>query len=1361
MIDNFLETTASYVPGLVLHRIVAGQEHRGSEVERVAGAVLFSDISGFTMLAEQLARQGPAGAELLSQTLNSYFGQLIALITEHGGDVLKIAGDALVAFWPAGDESLARAALRASQCGLAAARKLTGYPAAQNIRLTSKMGIGVGDIVVIHVGGVRDRWELVFAGSPLVEMGLAEELAQPGNVVLSPAAWGLIRDFCQGDEIEGSHVRLDAIARELPPRPALIKPPTGEHHSALRRYIPGAILSRLDAGQGDWLAELRPVTVLFVNLSDLDPARPEALERTQEVVRALQSTLYRYEGSVNKLSVDEKGLVLVAAFGLPPLAHEDDAARGIQAAQDMQKQLHRLGVRNAIGVTTGRVYCGEIGWTRRREYTVIGDSVNLAARLMQAAPDGILCDAATQHAARKRLRFAALPAVMVKGKAEPVAVFQPTGESAARGGSRPLFGRTAERARFECCLNELAAGRGGLLVIEGEAGIGKSRLIEDLIESAQARGVGTLFGEASAIERTTPYFVWRAVASRLLGLEGLEDVDERREQALERLRDDPELRERAPLLNPLVPIDLPETDLTAAMTGPGRAEGLHEVLIRLIQNEAENAPTLLILEDAHWLDSASWSLALAASRRVRGLLIVIGTRPLVESLPDDCRTLIESSRAVRLHLETLDALDAAALACDRLGIDALPAAAAELIASKAQGHPLYCEELAYTLRDKGLIVIREGACAAAPNADWKNVAFPDSVQGAITQRIDRLPPPLQLTLKAASVIGRQFTLSLVQDIIPDEVEKPRLPGYLDELVTLDFTLIDTPDPDLTYLFKHAIIQETTYHLLTIDQRRRIHQRIASWFEATHADDLSAHYALLAYHWDRAGDAERAIEYLEKAGAQALRDGAYQEAVGFYGEAIALDNRGAIDGRFTADRKSARARWEGKIGEAYLGMGRLAESRTHTESALRLLGTPVPTGRVRLIGHHAVQIFFQALHRLWPARFVGCARQPRELLRQKARGFDVIFHVCYHRQEVPLGIYAALRALNLAEGAGPSPELARSYATMCVVSTPIAWLAQEYSKRARRIAEGIDDLAARAWVSEFVGIHALGVGSWDTSLEKLGEAVEITRRNGDWRRCEESLAELARVHYLMGDFALGEARFGEQWDIARRHGHDQAQVWARHGQATTILRQGRLEEAAALIEQSPAVLDENARTADAILGFGLLAASRLSLGAWEGAQQAAEQALRRILSTLPIANFNHEGYASTAQVYLALCERQREAAGRVPPVLKHQAAGACHALRLFAWMFPNARPREWLCWGKLNWISDDPIDANWSWRRGLEVAEKLKMPFERGLLHYEMGRHADRADPTRDFHLKQAHELFRQVGARDDLERVAAERIRET
>ena len=308
-----IEILGSYVPEIVLHHLAADSTPIASPTaEKFPAAVLFADISGFTRLAEQLAQHGPAGAEELTRYLNAYFGQLIDLITAHGGDVVKFAGDAVIAVWPvndvvrqqtADDLSLASETLRAAQCGLAAQQAMTQF-AAEDVRLSMRMSIGAGELLVEQLGGVYGLWELLVAGTPLVQVGAAQQHAKPGEVALALEAWGLIKARALGRTLEDGVVVLNGLIDLLPLRAFHHATLSDEADAALRAYIPASILARLAAGQTSWLAELRRVTTVFVNLPDLDHTTP--LDLAQTAIRALQAALYRYEGSVNKISVDDK-----------------------------------------------------------------------------------------------------------------------------------------------------------------------------------------------------------------------------------------------------------------------------------------------------------------------------------------------------------------------------------------------------------------------------------------------------------------------------------------------------------------------------------------------------------------------------------------------------------------------------------------------------------------------------------------------------------------------------------------------------------------------------------------------------------------------------------------------------------------------------------------------------------------------------------------------------------------------------------------------------------------------------------------------------------------------------------------------
>lgn len=987
-----LDIIASYLPDQVVRHYAAGATLASLPTSTSLDAgMLFADISGFTTLAEQLTLSGPAGVEELSRILNITFSQLLDIIKVHGGDVIKFAGDALLAIWPAEREGMAGAVLRAAQCALGIQKRISNfYRLISNSPLYLRIVVSGGSLALMHIGGAYGRWEFLVTGEPLVELALAEQLARPGDVMVAEAAWRFIAGRCSGERrcfIDGDcpGVRLIEIHSALPPqarkRPSLnpaIEP-------ALRAYLPGAVMNRLVAGQTAWLADLRRITVIFVNLPDLNHHTP--VELAQTAMRSLQQLLYRYEGSVNKLSLDNKGATLVAAMGLPPLSHIDDPARAVQAALAMQQVLTDLNFRSAIGITTGRAFCGEIGSDERREYTMIGDVVNLAARLMQAAAAlpaagaggcGILCDAATRQSfstvpASPAPAFEELEAVIVKGKAEAIPIFRPfidANPSPLRS-SQPESGVLEPVGRrHECRIldQQLAIlhddGPGGAILIEAEAGLGKSHLVLHTRSKAEVRRITTFIGAADATEQATPYYAWRSIFSRLLDLDVLNSIDHRRAHILSLLEDEPDVLQLAPLLNNVLLLDLPDNEITGQLSGKSRADATRNLLLRMIEDSATRSPKLLILEDAHWMDSASWSLALAVVQRVQRVLLLVTMRPIAgsgaprpgDSIPPEYHRFRQ--QALALHMDALSAAEGVELVCRRLGVSSLPAPIAELIRERAQGNPLYSEALAFALRDTGLIQVVGDSCVLAPGADLERLSFPETVQGAIISRIDRLTPTQQLALKVASVFGRVFPYSALQAIFPTDIAADHLSDDLDTLARLDITVPDGREPEPIYSFKHAIIQEVVYDLMLFSQRRQLHRAVAEWYEQRYGgngrapievvpdpdDDnayqrggqesvLAPYYSLLAYHWRQAGIVPRALTYLEQAGRHALRISALQDARAMFEQA--LDVLDSADDSYVANPIRWRISLNRLAGESCQHLGDMGAARRYFNTSLAL------------------------------------------------------------------------------------------------------------------------------------------------------------------------------------------------------------------------------------------------------------------------------------------------------------------------------------------------------------------------------------------------------------------------------------------
>lgn len=1469
-----LESYASYVPALILARLERDPTPLDEPVgDYFAGAVLAADISGFTALTERLMQHGAIGVEELSIILNAYFGRLIDIVIDHGGDIIEFTGDGILALWPttASGEDMPTLVYRAGQCALAVQHVLHGKDIANGTRISLRIGIGAGYVLIATVGGLLGRWELLMAGAPLVQVSAAQEQARPGEVVLSPEAWNLVQEWCIGypvgyaaNQANGKAermlgapaslppqpifpsytgpyicplpfnlggVRLEDVRSYIAPRPLRLPSATSDILPVLRGYLPGALLGRLDAGLTDWVAELRRVTVIFLNMVGLDYEAPDILDRLQAGVHAFQTILYHYEGSLNQFIVDDKGTSFIAALGLPPLTHEDDAVRGVQLALEVQEELRTSEMEWAIGIATGQIFCGSRGSPRRSDYAMIGNTINLAARLMQAAPDSILCDTATYQAAHHALTFDALPPLTVKGRSQPVAVYRPRGQLVAT--SCPLthmVGRIDEQTLLDERLHALEnRAEGSVIIIEGEAGMGKSRLVSYLLQQAQARSIASLVGRCDAVEQATPYHPWKAIFWQIFDLDELPDDPHAhyvRVQSL--LHDAPDLLRLLPLINVVLPLDIPDNETTAQMSGKVRADNTRDLLLRVLHLATSYRPRMIVLEDAGAMDSTSWALTMAAGQYLTAALLIITTRPLndpvsgaallrgslefevaqsnIPSAPSPSRPvhpvpaaapsggfeyghLLRHPTSYRLTLASLPPDATIDLVCQTLGVRSVPERVAELILEKAQGNPFFSQELAYALRDMGLITIHEGICQVTGEPHALNaLSFPDTIQGVILSRIDRLAQEQQLTLKVASVIGYTFSLRILRDIYPIESDRPALANHLRRFEQLDIVLRKAIEPETSYEFKHVITQEVVYNTLLFAQRRELHRAVAQWYEHTYFGDLSPFYTLLAHHWSKADVPAKVIDYSQKAGEQALNTFANQSAVDFLSQALALYERenppaprayahisshrcapvapaalvllferlspltarlaptlGILAAPFFS-RHAPAALWHARasrqLGEAHLRLGNLPASRAHLENAAALFGEPPPATTQALGFDIFWQVVLRAQHRLWPVR---CPPERQEVLKELAAIHAMLLNIYYFANQTGQTIYASLRNLNLVECIGYAPGKVYAYANMCIALGTFGFhtLALRYGRRAMQFAWRVGNLQSLIYALNLNGLYRLGVGHWRAARGATEQAAALSEKLGDWTSWGINWTLLAQIAYYQGNFEQSHAIFTELYATAQHKEYLLQQGWALGGQGQTALRLGRLDESCAFLTRAINLLHDNAEVPSQISNYGLLAMAHLHQGNHQQAQQAADAAWHMIADLpFPATYYLFEGYAGVVEVYLALWEAQ--AGSPDAPALAQRARAACKELLTFARTFPIGKPRAWLWQGGVAWLEGNPTAAHTAWHKSLTAAEQLAMRYEEGLAHRHIGQHAS-GEPGR-YHLERASEIFAQVGA---------------
>jgi predicted ATPase/class 3 adenylate cyclase len=859
---EFHGSLSSYVPEHVLRRLAAGGPPEPPFAEPLHGAVLLGDIRGFTRLTEQMAERGPDGVETLTASINDYFSGMIDAISARGGEVVSFAGDAVLALWPAEPSELADALHAAAACALGLGERDADVAAGVDARLQVRLAVAAGQLSGIQVGHPSTQIHCFLTGTPLERVAEAIEHAAAGEVAVDADGWALLERRADGRPCpDGSRV-LTAVHGT--PRVRHRTPIDDIPDAALAPYIPPSVLDREAAAT--WIAELRRLTVFFVDLPDL--VHGVALDDIQTLIAAVQADVERHAAQIHQIGVDNHGTSLLGATGLPPHAHADDPERGVRTAIAVSRTLERLGWRGTIGVATGRALCCLVGNRALREYAVLGDSVNIAARLSTTGAETVLCDAATVEATRARIEYGPPIELTVKGKSRPITAYQPAGRrTRARTAASTAFGRRREQRLLRAAIERTAAGARGTIAIQAEPGLGKSRLLAEAEALARARGLRTLSLTGDAIELSTPYHAWRQVFAELLG------VDER--------APDPQQVQAAagplaPLLNVVLGLDLPDTEATAPLQNERRIQATRQFLGERLAAAAAS-PLLLTVDDAQWLDSASWALLREFVRRRLPVLTVLASRPQGTVAPEYQQVLAEPG-AQLVELGPLADDDALELACDRLGAATLSPEVEELILDRAAGNPLFVEEIAHALRDAELVTVEAGTGRVADGADLAKLALPDTVEGVIANRMEGLEPRVDLTLKVASVVGRTFPSELVRDVYPVATQEPELDACLDTLVRRELTTVLQPPPATAYAFRHVLVRDVAYGRMLYGQRRTLHRAIGEWHERRFADNLAPFYATLAHHYTQAGDVERACDYLGRASVQAINNGMGREAV---------------------------------------------------------------------------------------------------------------------------------------------------------------------------------------------------------------------------------------------------------------------------------------------------------------------------------------------------------------------------------------------------------------------------------------------------------------------------------------------------
>lgn len=727
-------------------------------------------------------------------------------------------------------------------------------------------------------------------------------------------------------------------------------------------YVPPHLAERFRHGHAEHLkqhaGERKIITALFADIKSsmalLEGMDPDlAGQVIDPALRLMMNAVYRYDGYVAK----ELGDGIFALFGAP-IACEDHARRALYSALSMQEQMKEYGARLLrehglpamqirVGINTGEVVVRTIATDdQRADYSPIGYSTGLAARIESiAAPGSVVVSDSTHRLTEGFFEFRDLGSVPMKGVSANINLYEVTGigplrtrlEVSASHGLARFVGRRQELERMQAMWELAKTGRGQIVAVSGEAGVGKSRLCHEfkllakdecLILECSSDSYGKAFAYLPLIDMLKNYLQIapgddeRRILEKVTG----------RVLALDRSLDDaiPFLLALLGVTDPATPIDKMDPQIRRRRT--------FSAIQRLVLREALNQPVLMVIEDLHWLDDESQSFLTMFGRAVQGASILLLVNYRREHQPTWDATTSHS----QLRLNSFGREEADALLVALLGIDASLAHLKQLIIDKTQGNPFFMEEYVQTLFERGALVRGEKIALAQP---LSTIEMPATVQGMLAARIDRLQKEHKAFLQMLAVLGMASPLRLIERMA--QRSEAQLEPILNRLQSAEFIYERPSYPDVEYIFKHALTRETAYGELLADSRRTLHSRAAEAMEAHFEDRLEEHCDELAHHYACSNNLPKAVEFLQRAGSQAMQRSAYVAAIDHLTSALTmlpgLSDMAARDAMELQLQSMLGSAWMAtrgfavpEVGQAYERARELCRDTTDTADLVRVL-----------------------------------------------------------------------------------------------------------------------------------------------------------------------------------------------------------------------------------------------------------------------------------------------------------------------------------------------------------------------------------------------------------------------------------------
>lgn len=1281
--------------------------------EMHVGALMITDVSGFTRLTAKLSREsGQVGAERIGLVLNGFVSALIGTVERLGGAILSFEGDSLMAGWKSEPESaaLATAVWRSCHCALSLQREI-GQTLVEDEIITLRSGIAAGPTYLVHLLAQAANSRVILTGPGVQAVWRCAELAESGETLVSSDAWKHVAEHAKGHPMVSGPVQLLDIG--TPPPLDSVRPATGPEGPDLANYLPVVVRSRLASSLSRWLAELRTVTTCFVRITG--PDLLDNLPKLEQAFNILETKITRFHGDLLRITACEGGLQGLAVFGLPGNAHKDDPRRTILAALELQADVSRLGLNASIGAATGDAFCGAIGTERRAEYTVLGESVNRAARLCALAAGRTLADESTAQESSSFVTFQGPWSMQVPGIRAPISTF--VALRAKRDSILEqrdvLIGRNEELTRLDTLLDQGSRSKAQITIIVGEPGIGKSALVDAFIKRCVETGVAVLDGFADDVEHNTPYFAFRRIIRRLLDVEQLQGR-EAYERIEARLARRPEQIGFIPLLRDVLDIGLEGTSTIDDLSSSVRSENLRRLLKSLILDGLSAGPSVLVIEDVHWIDAASATLLADLIRTGKPITVVLTSRT------DSVRGLERVTDIDCLTLNPLDEAGTAELVSSSLEQADIPAWLQLAIWQRTSGNPFFVGEICRMIKQRRPETWPRIVPRVETFDEDNSIALPQSARAAVLNRTDTLLPDEQFVLKVTSAMGPTFTVADIEAIELINNAGISAAECVASLTGANLFRAVTVNP-ARFTFSHRIIRDVVYASMLSEQKQEAHVAIARAIERGGRLSEAETLPLILNQWQRAGDRRKTFEYLDRVAELRLRQFENSSAIAQSEAFLKIAEEEAIS---APPSRLAAAHFV--LGEAQVNLGRMEAARTSFEDGLRLLNLPMPRTKLGL----ALSIIQQATEHLIRSGRPGSSRADAERWRSASalvndpvskavRAYEYLTNIYYFLGDKAQIIHSTLRAINLAERAKLAPVLAVQYSNLGAICgvIPLRKRAEHYLKLAGGLTDHLGIPTVTTKSNLLSGLYWTSIGEWQRAKSLFEPALEQALKLGDTRRWSEISVCLETIisPWFLNPSYDGKQLWNEMVDKVCQTGRTSGDPQILGCGLTGAVRGHRILGAdmrarAYLDELSTLVRDHSSELEPIhrLEGAAYLADAALDHGDAAAWQHWLEQA------TLSIKAVNPAIKSRTLPALSAAFKTAMRKPGHAEPAaardIRSSLASASAAnLGRFARIYPIGRPRAALFQGDLEASLGNTRRAAKLWRQALPNALLMSMP----------------------------------------------------